>query len=203
MSQEPPRVNFSGAGFSSPISGQRPKNGNTGRVVALVLGILLLLVLFCSGAAVVTYRRFNSDSNFGGNFNQLREPIGGAIPNKTRDVVQQAVGTQSPEAEEISVWLENGVIEIDKPRMVMEMQRSGLSNGLINPLSRMMWTLNLDEALQPVDLGENVTVLDFEWLVKDKEARTIVASFAHYGDGNHIHVSVFSRYHATFGIFND
>ena len=193
MSQEPPRVNFSGAGFSSPISGQRPKNGNTGRVVALVLGILLLLILFCSGAAVITYRRFNSDSNFGGNFNQLREPIGGAIPNKTRDIVQQAIGTQSPEAEEISAWLENEVIEIDKPRMVMEMQRSGLSSGLINPLSRMMWTLNLDEALQPVDLGENVRVLDFEWLVKDKEARTIVASFANYGDGNYIHVLYLTR----------
>jgi hypothetical protein len=203
MSQEPPRVNFSGAGFQSPgqLPGRRPQ-GNAGRVVAIVLGTLFLLMFLCAGVAGVAYRRFNADSNFGGNLKELREPVGGAIPGHIRDVVQRSDATETDETEGVAEWLENGVLEVDTARLVMEMQRSGLSGGLVNPLTRVMWTLNLENELEPVELGNRVAVLDFEWLVKDKEARVVVSSFSTYGDENYVHVLYINRQDDQWKLFD-
>jgi hypothetical protein len=201
MSQDPPRVSFSGTGFTSQNSGRQSKS-NAGRVVAIVLGTLFTFLFLCSGAAVVTFRRFNADSNFGGKFDELREPIGGAIPNKTRDTALRASVVETDEANAITEWLENEMLEVDKSRLVMEMQRSGLSNGLVNPLTRVMWTLNLDESLEPLQLGDRVVVLDFEWLVEDKEARVMVASFSAYGDDSYMHLLYLNRQNDQWKLFD-
>lgn len=205
MSHEPPRVNFHATNAphvnsASQSSVRRPSGA--GRVVAILLGTLFLFAFLCGGGLLLTVRRFNSDSNFGGRFQELREPIGGAIPEKTRQATQRATASDSDEAEEVAEWLENDFPEIDKPRMVMEMQRSGLSKAAINFLTRTVFTLSLDEALEPPSLGDRVVVLDFEWIVKDKEARAIVASFASYTEESSVYILYLNRQNEQWKLFD-
>ncbi|MDX1930272.1 MAG: hypothetical protein SFV81_27345 [Pirellulaceae bacterium] len=206
MSQEPPRVIFHGTdapqgNSAGQSTGRRPSSG-PGRIVAILLGSLFLLVFLCGGGLFLTVRRMNSDSNFGGSFRELREPIGGTIPEKTRLATQRAIASQSDEAEEVANWLRNGFPEIDKPRMVMEMQRSGLSKAAVNFLTRSVFALSLDEAFEPPNLGDRVVVLDFEWIVKDKEARAVVASFASYAEESSVYVLYLNRQNDQWMLFD-
>lgn len=206
MSHEPPRVHFPGANIPPvnplpPSQGRRP-SGNAGRVVAIVLGVLFTFIFLCAGGAFITYRRFNADSNFGGSFKDLREPIGSALPDKTRDTIQNASASDAAEAEEVTNWIENEFPEVDKPRMVMEMQRSGLSQASINPLTRSIWALNLDQSLESPNLGEQVVVLSFEWLVENKEARVVVAGFSTYGDETNVYVLYLTRHEEKWKLFD-
>ena len=99
-------------------------------------------------------------------------------------------------------WLENDYAEVDKPRMVMEMQRSGLSKMGINPLTRSLWSFNLNEALEPPELGDRVVVLDFEWIVKDKEARAVVATFTTYNSDSYVYVLYLKRSDGDWKLFD-
>jgi hypothetical protein len=206
MSQEPPRVTFPGPNSPTRNSvgqpaGRHPR-GNSGRVVAFVLGTLFLLIFLCAGGLFLTYRRFNADSNFGGKFEDIREPLGSAIPDKTRDAIQRAVASNGDEAVEVADWLQNDFPEADKQRMVMEMQRSGLSDTAINFLTRTIFTLTLDEAMEPPDLGDRVVVLDFEWIVNDREARAVVAGFTSYNDDCNVSILYLNRQDEQWKLFD-
>ena len=209
MSQEPPRVvkpletSPQHVSTEQTRSGLRAKpNSKVGRYL-VVAGVSLVLLMFvCSGAAFFTYRKFNADSNFGGSYAELREPMGGNVSGEIRDVLREAKPAVDDETREIEIAIDEYSLEVDISRFVMEMQRSGASGGTVNPFTRPMWKAVLNEAIVPPEFGEINKVLSFEWLVPNVEARVVVACVSEFEGADSVYVLYLKRSEETWKLFD-
>ncbi len=182
------------------LRAQRPSNAP--RYILIGLGVLFGFALLCSGGGYMLYRKFNADSNFGGSYAELREPMGGTVPDRVRNAAAEAMLTEATDPIELSQSLNNYGIEVDIARFVMEVQRSGKSDGAVNPLTRVFWKAKLAEAVVAPDFGAHNKILSFEWLVPEKEARAVVACFPEYGGAETIYVLYLSRVKDEWKLFD-
>ncbi len=204
MSQDLPPIVQTRPNISSPNhnSLRVPRSSNAPRYILIGLGVLFEFALLCSGGGYMLYRKFNADSNFGGSYTELREPVGGTVPERVREAAAEAMPTAETDPVELSQSLNNYGIEVDIARFVMEMQRSGKSDAAVNPLTRVFWQSMLAEAVVAPDFGAHNTILSFEWLVPEKEARAVVACFPEYGGAETIYVLYLSRVKDEWKLFD-
>lgn len=197
MSQEPPRI-VNPNQFAT--NARRPSRAK--RIILIGLGVLFSFLFLCSGAAYMLYRRFNANSNFGGSYAELREPIGGTVSDQVRDASAESMPSDEKDAVDFGESISNFGVEVDVGRFVMEMQRSGKSVGSVNPLTRWFWQVAVKDAIEAPDFGASNTVLNFEWLVPEKEARAVVACFPEYGGAETIYVLYLIRTNDGWKLFD-
>lgn len=209
--REPPRLNdgvrsenvFSdsaagNAGSVSSFPSQPPVKPPSGawKTVVLAFGATFLAIgLLCGGLVTWLYFAFNAPTEMTAEFRESREPVGGQMQQEVIDLLNSAAPQTSADIESLERFLRalvrsetESIAElVDYPRAVEEMQASGLSVG-VNALTKSMWIDNLELSFSVPPLEAYHQIVDFRWLIADKEARVIVVGFSEWGEAANIYL---------------
>jgi hypothetical protein len=209
--REPPRIegsfysdNFGSsatpmlAPFPSP-----PRRSN--KRVFIAFGITFVAMsLVCGGSLAWLYTSFNSGNTIAAEYleqrEQANEPLPISIVEQLKHAKPQSVETNEDIRSVVEFLRAAGQVSdvdtdeesIDYPRVVTEMQRTGMATG-VNQFTKFIWIENIKGAFELPDLGTNFEVIGFEWLLPNVEARVSLVAYYDWDDKPMVYLCYLTR----------